>query len=79
MPGQVPGSSAGRPSELDAIRYMDEVLQAEDIALTESVQRRMVTPGFTQGHTVHDKGGSGRSEHALHHFHGLILDTYKTS
>ena len=49
------------------------------VALTESVQRRVVTPGFTQGHLVHDKGGSGRSEHALHHFHGLILDAYENS
>ena len=63
-------------SELEAIRYIDEVLQVEDIALVESVQRGMGTPAFSQGRIVHDSGGSGKSEHALHHFHGLVLDAY---
>ncbi|MDE2738267.1 MAG: ring-hydroxylating oxygenase subunit alpha [Paracoccaceae bacterium] len=63
-------------SELEAIKYIDEVLQAEDIALVESVQRGMSTPAFTQGRIVHDPAGSGKSEHAVHHFHGLVLDAY---
>jgi len=42
-------------AELESIRYLDEVLQVEDI---------------------NDPGGSGLSEHALHHFHGLVLDAY---
>ncbi|MEL7202627.1 MAG: ring-hydroxylating oxygenase subunit alpha [Pseudomonadota bacterium] len=62
--------------ELDAIRYLDEVLQVEDIGLVESVQRGMSTPAFTQGRIVHDPNGSGKSEHAVHHFHGLVLDAY---
>jgi choline monooxygenase len=62
--------------ELDAIRYLDEVLQVEDIALVESVQKGMNTPAFEQGRIVHDPDGSGKSEHALHHFHGLVLDAY---
>ena len=62
--------------EIDAIRYLDEVLQVEDIALVESVQRGMNTPAFTQGRIVHDPDGSGKSEHAVHHFHGLVLDAY---
>lgn len=62
--------------ELDAIRYLDEVLQLEDIGLVESVQRGMSTPAFTQGRIVHDPDGSGKSEHAVHHFHGLVLDAY---
>jgi choline monooxygenase len=64
---------------LEAIRYVDEVLQAEDTALAESVQRRMATRGFTRGRIVHDEDGSGRSEHALHHFRGLIRDAYETA
>lgn len=64
-------------SELEAIKYIDEVLQAEDISLVESVQRGMSTPAFTQGRIVHDPGGSGKSEHAVHHFHGLVLDSYR--
>ena len=62
--------------ELDAIRYLDEVLQVEDISLVESVQRGMNTPAFTQGRIVNDPDGSGKSEHAVHHFHGLVLDAY---
>ena len=62
--------------ELDAMRYLDEVLQVEDINLVESVQRGMNTPAFTQGRIVHDPDGSGKSEHAVHHFHGLVLDAY---
>ncbi|MDJ0626774.1 MAG: ring-hydroxylating oxygenase subunit alpha [Rhodobacter sp.] len=62
--------------EREAIRYLDEVLQREDIGIVESVQRGMTTPAFTQGRIVNDPGGSGRSEHALHHFHGLVLDAY---
>jgi len=64
------------PAEEEAIRYIDEVLQAEDIALVESVQRGMATPAFTQGRIVHDPAGSGKSEHAVHHFHGLVLEAY---
>ena len=63
-------------AELEAIKYIDDVLQAEDIALVESVQRGMSTPAFTQGRIVHDPHGSGKSEHAVHHFHGLVLDAY---
>lgn len=62
--------------ELEAIRYLDEVLQREDIAIVESVQKGMATPAFAQGRIVADPGGSGKSEHAVHHFHGLVLDAY---
>ncbi len=64
-------------SEREAIRYIDEVLQPEDIGLVESVQRGMRTPAFTQGRYLIDPDGSGLSEHAVHHFHGLILDAYR--
>ncbi|HZU63629.1 MAG TPA: ring-hydroxylating oxygenase subunit alpha [Novosphingobium sp.] len=63
--------------ELEAIRYLDEVLQAEDIAIVENVQRGMNSPAFDQGRIVADPAGSGLSEHALHHFHGLVLDAYR--
>ena len=63
-------------AELESIRYLDEVLQVEDIALVESVQRGMQTPAFTQGRIVNDPSGSGLSEHGLHHFHRLVLEAY---
>jgi len=66
-------------AELESIRYLDEVLQVEDIGLVESVQRGMQTPAFTQGRIVNDPSGSGLSEHALHHFHGLLLDAYASN
>lgn len=70
-------SSEPNEAELESIRYLDEVLQQEDIWLVENVQRGMTSPAFTQGRIVYDPKGSGRSEHAVHHFHGLVLDSYK--
>lgn len=70
-------STEPNAAELETIRYLDEVLQVEDIAIVESVQRGMRTPAFEQGRIVVDRGGSGLSEHALHHFHGLVLDAYR--
>ena len=64
-------------SEIEAIRFIDEVLQPEDIGLVESVQRGMQTPAFNQGRYLVDPDGSGLSEHAVHHFHGLLLDAYR--
>jgi len=43
--------------EQKAIHYLDTVLQAEDIALVENVQRGMSTPAFTQGRIVYDPPG----------------------
>jgi choline monooxygenase len=63
-------------TEKAAIDYLDKVLQVEDINLVESVQKGMNTPAFRQGRIVNDPAGSGKSEHALHHFHGLVLDAY---
>ena len=60
-------------SEKEAIRFIDDVLQPEDIGLVESVQRGMKTPGYSQGRYMVDPSGSGLSEHAVHHFHGLVL------
>ncbi len=62
--------------ERDAIAYVRDVLQREDIDLVESVQRGMNTPAFEQGRIVHDPKGTGLSEHAVHHFHGLVLEAY---
>ncbi|MEW2399259.1 ring-hydroxylating oxygenase subunit alpha [Streptomyces sp. NPDC046862] len=65
-------------AEAEAFRYIDDVLQAQDIALVESVQRGMNTPAFDQGRIVYDPEGSGLSEHGVHHFHGLVLDAYRS-
>jgi carnitine monooxygenase subunit len=64
-------------AEVQSVRYIDEVLQAQDISIVESVQRGMSTPAFDQGRIVYDPAGSGLSEHGVHHFHGLVLDAYR--
>ena len=64
-------------AEAEAIRYIDEVLQPEDVTLVESVQRGMRTPAFTSGRLVYDPAGGGVSEHGVHHFHGLLLEAYR--
>ena len=64
-------------AEMEAIRFIDEVLQPEDIGLVESVQRGMRTPAFQRGRYLVDPQGSGLSEHAVHHFHGMVLDAYR--
>lgn len=61
----------------EAIKYIDEVLQVEDIGLVESVQRGMRTPAFEQGRYVINHRKSSMSEHAVHHFHGLVLDAFE--
>ena len=63
--------------EMEAIRFIDEVLQPEDIGLVESVQRGMRTPAFQRGRYLVDPERSGLSEHAVHHFHGLVLEAYR--
>jgi carnitine monooxygenase subunit len=65
-------------AEVEAVRYIDEVLQQQDIAIVESVQRGMATPAFDQGRIVYNPEGSGLSEHGLHHFHGLVLQAYQS-
>ena len=70
-------SATPTEAEMEAIRYIDEVLQPEDIGLVESVQRGMRTPAFERGRYVVDPEGSGLSEHAVHHFHGMVLAAYR--
>jgi carnitine monooxygenase subunit len=65
-------------ADIQSVRYVDEVLQVQDIALVESVQRGMSTPAFDQGRIVYDPAGSGLSEHGVHHFHGLVLQAYRS-
>jgi phenylpropionate dioxygenase-like ring-hydroxylating dioxygenase large terminal subunit len=65
-------------AEVQSVRFVDEVLQQQDISLVESVQRGMKTPAFSQGRIVYDPAGSGLSEHGVHHFHGLVLEAYRS-
>ncbi|MEE8275095.1 MAG: SRPBCC family protein [Alphaproteobacteria bacterium] len=60
--------------EEEAIRYIDDVLQVEDIGLVESVQRGLHSRGYGRGRFMVDAERSQLSEHAVHHFHALVLD-----
>ena len=70
-------TSEPNEGEKEALAFINDVLQVEDINLVESVQRGMSTPAFNSGRYMVDPEGSGMSEHAVHHFHGLILDAYR--
>src|SRR5262249_8803786 len=69
-------TAATTPEEVKAIHYIDEVLQREDIGLVESVQRGMDSMAFERGRYLIDRVKTGLSEHAVHHFHSLVLDAY---
>lgn len=60
--------------EQAAVDYVDAVLQPEDIGLVESVQRGLRSRGYHQGRYIVDAERSDISEHALHHFHSLVLN-----
>jgi len=62
--------------EKEAIKFIDDILQPEDISLVESVQRGMQTPAYQQGRYMVEPDGSGLSEHAVHHFHSLVRKAY---
>lgn len=65
----------GHPDcEREAIEYVDNVLQPEDIGLIESVQRGLHSRGYHQGRFIVDRNRTHMSEHGLHHFHGLVLE-----
>ncbi|MEM7171787.1 MAG: ring-hydroxylating oxygenase subunit alpha [Pseudomonadota bacterium] len=66
-----------KPSQMEAIAYLRDVLQQEDIDIVESVQRGMRTPAFEQGRFITDPEGSGLSEHGVHHFHDLVIKAYE--
>ncbi|MCA1186193.1 MULTISPECIES: aromatic ring-hydroxylating dioxygenase subunit alpha [unclassified Saccharopolyspora] len=65
--------------EQQSVSYIDDVLQVQDIDLVESVQRGMSSPAFDQGRIIYDpERQPGLSEHGVHHFHGLVLEAYRT-
>ena len=57
----------------DAMDYQKEVLQPEDVALCEKVQKGLNSKGYNQGRFVIDSEMSELSEHAVHHFQSLVV------
>jgi carnitine monooxygenase subunit len=64
--------STPNAAELAAIEYFDRTLQAEDIAIVESVQRGQHSFGFDRGPLMIGRNGGEWSEHGVRHFHGLL-------
>ena len=61
------------PQHRDAMKYQKDVLQPEDIALCESVQRGLRSRGYNQGRFVIDRELTELSEHAVHHFQTMVM------
>lgn len=52
--------------------YTANVLAPEDIALCESVQRGLMSKGYSQGPIIVGDAASGEGEQGIHHFHRLV-------
>jgi phenylpropionate dioxygenase-like ring-hydroxylating dioxygenase large terminal subunit len=62
--------------EWASIVYLRDVLQPEDIALCEKVQKGLRSRSYNVGRLVVDAKRSGISEHATHHFQSLVLKAH---
>jgi hypothetical protein len=71
----VPGNEF--PAEDNArIEYSRNILNPEDVALCESVQRGLASRCYSQGRFVADPAGSVITEQAVHHFHRLVAQAW---
>lgn len=57
-----------------AMTYFNEVLGPEDVALVENVQVGLRSLGYHQGRFICIPDRPEISEHAVHHFHTMVLD-----
>ncbi|KQV11940.1 hypothetical protein ASC74_30405 [Pseudomonas sp. Root329] len=56
------------------MKWMNEDLGPEDIALNISVQKGLHSLEYDQGHYMIDAQRSNESEHLVHHFHRLVFN-----
>jgi phenylpropionate dioxygenase-like ring-hydroxylating dioxygenase large terminal subunit len=69
-----------QPKNLGIIkRLFAEMFNREDIAIVESVQRGLSSPGFDQGRYVVDKEDGWYSESILHAFHLQVLEALQST
>jgi len=59
----------------DVMAYQKDVLQPEDISLCESVQRGLKSKGYNQGRFMVDRELTELSEHAVHHFQKMVVQS----
>ncbi len=69
--------SAGGQVDRARSDYLNDTLGPEDVDLCESVQRGLASRSYDQGIYLYDPARRGESEHALHHFHRLVLDALR--
>ena len=62
-----------------AFGYLNAILGPEDQALCESVQQGLKSRAYNQGRFIVDPEKSGTAEHAVHHFHRLVLDALESA
>ena len=60
-------------TERATLAYFSDVLGPEDVGLVESVQKGLRSYGYHQGRFVVDSRRTHTSEHAVHHFHTLVM------
>lgn len=62
-----------------AFEYFNNVLGPEDVALVEDVQIGLRSMGYHQGKFICIPDRPGISEHAVHHFHAMVLEALATN
>ena len=62
------------PAETGAMDYFNNVLGPEDVGLVECVQQGLHSEGYHQGRFIIDRSRGATGEHAVHHFHSLVMD-----
>ena len=60
-------------SESALMDYFNDVLGPEDVSLVENVQKGLRSAGYHQGRFIIDESRGATGEHAVHHFHSLVM------
>lgn len=68
----ISGDDEASAQRLARLSYANDVLQAEDNALVEGVQRGLTSRAYSRGRFMIDGGLTHNSEHAVLHFHQLV-------
>jgi len=69
-----PDGAAMDPATAEAVRYMNEELGPEDVALNVGVQKGLKSRGYRQGRLMVDRRRSDMSEHTIHYVQAMVLE-----
>ena len=59
------------------IDHLHATVRTEDVALVESVQKGLHSQGYRRGRFMVDAERTNASEHAVHHFQGMVLQALR--